>query len=375
MIGKQIITGTLFTLLILTWGEATWASFDVLSNETVHLEIKGYDGLNGITLFRGELAPGIKQNVATSYRGLALLLFAQGQVYPVIVGNQPFLLMISNPSAQPSFTGSEENAYLYARLNSAETGPARYKFPDLMIKAKELLDSTGSVNTVDGLQAMEERFHAFVRSHYQGLSHSDMIRRLIAQYFMMHEYVDYHVPGTPATGIRVRYEQAIMDGVQNWLDLLKTHIPPHEILNYCVSIYYDRSMVTFAWRIMENFRDAAYCPGKEKLNPVLPPSLSLTDGQGQQKKLQELTGKKMIAFVSDDCTVSKVKTVVKARNLQPGTTIIVVPLQPLSEKHLVLQRMVSGGNMMFVDDEKWRKTNVPEDVKLPRFSPMEEKTF
>ena len=47
-------------------------------------------------------------------------------------------------------------------------------------------------------------------------------------------------------------------------------------------------------------------------------------------------------------------------------------MQPLSEKHLALQRMVNGGNMLFVDNEKWRKGNVPERMKLPRFIQREE---
>lgn len=375
MIAKQMVTGTLSIVFILSWVGAANSSFEIQSKEAVHLEIKGYDGLTEITLFHGELAAGIRQHVETSYRGLGLLRFAQGDVYPVILGNQPFLLKISGPDTMPYFTGSDENEYFYALLEGEKTGNEQYEFADLMFKAKQLLDTTGSVRTFEELQAMKERFHTFVRTHYQDLYHSDMLKRLIAQYFMMHEYVDYHVPGAPVTDIRVRYRQAVMDGVRNWLDILKPNIPQHEVLNYCVSLYYDRSMVTLASKITENFRDVADCPGDESPIPVFPPNLALIDLNGNNKLFKEFSGKKTIAFVSDDCPVSKVETVVNARLLsqQRNTTLIAVSLQPLSENHLSMQKMVGGGTIMFVNDEKWRKENVPQQMKLPQFIQIEEK--
>lgn len=132
-------------------------------------------------------------------------------------------------------------------------------------------------------------------------------------------------------------------------------------------------MVSFALRIMENFRDVAYCPGDEKTTTALPSSLILTDADGDHKALKEVSGKKLVAFVSDDCPISQVVTVTMARRLaqQRDTTLIVAPLQPLSEKHFAMQRMVSGGNMLFVDDEKWRKENIPHRMKLPRFIQIE----
>lgn len=376
MIGKQVVTATLLILNLLGSVEVAWPSFDIQSDEAVHLEIKGYEGLNEINLFRGELAPGIMQNVATAYRGLCLLSFAQGQVYPVILGNQTFLVKISSPDTKPSFTGSDENEYFYTLLGGSETGQTQYEFPALMIKAKQLLDSTVSIRTVDELLAMKETFHTFVRSHYQGLYHSDMLRRLIAQYFMMHEYIDYHVPGAPAADIHVRYQNTVMDGVRNWLDIINPNIPQHEILNYCVSLYYDRSMATIASSIMDNFSDIAYCPGDEESPiPAFEATLTLTNAIGNKKILRELTGEKLIAFVSDKCPVSKLATVIKARSLarKPGTALIVVPLQPLSAKTLAMQRMVSGYNMMFVDDEKWRKEKISKQMKLPRFIQIEDK--
>lgn len=369
MIGRWFTFGALMYLCIFAGDASASASFVIQSQDYTHFVLKGYSGLTETTLFQGELATGVKQNIATTYKGLALLLFEHGQGYPIIIGNQPFLIKISNPDTVPSFTGSEENDHFYAHLRGAEAGSAHYEFALLMINAKQLLDSTGSISTVDELQTMKEKFHAFVRTDYQNLYHSDMLRRLIAQYFMMHEYVDYHIPGAPATDIQVRYQQAVMDGVRNWLDVLKPNIPLHEILNYIVSLYYDRSMVALAFKIIENFREVAHCPGKDKASFTFPPNLALTDTDGNQKTLLELGGKKTVSFVSDECPVSMVESVIEARRFaqQPNTTLIVVPLQPLSEYHLAISKMVNGGNMFFVDDEKWRKENVPYNIKLPWF--------
>lgn len=41
---------------------------------------------------------------------------------------------------------------------------------------------------------------------------------------MMHEYVGYHIEGAPATDIRVQYQKAVLDGVESWLDILKTDL-------------------------------------------------------------------------------------------------------------------------------------------------------
>ncbi|WP_143170863.1 hypothetical protein [Desulfopila aestuarii] len=352
------------------------ASFDIQSKEAVHLEIKGYDGLAETSLFHGKLAAETMQHIATSYTGLALLSFEHGQTYPVIIGTHSFVLTISTPNTPPSFSGSSENEYFFARLGGTKTEGSQCEFADLMIEAKQLLDSTGSIRTVAELQTMKDKFHTFVRSNCKSLYHSDMLRRLIAQYFMMHEYVDYHVPGTPATDIKMQYQNAVMDGVRNWLEILKPDIPQNEVLNYCVSLYYDRSMVTLASKIIENFRATAYCPGEERPTPVFPPDLTVIDAKGNKRILRQLSSNTTIAVVSDDCPVSKVDTVMQARRLaqQAGKTMVVAPLQPLSENHLSMQKMVSGGNMLFVDDEKWRKENMPQQMKLPRFIRVEGNT-
>jgi hypothetical protein len=52
-------------------------------------------------------------------------------------------------------------------------------------------------------------------------------------------------------------------------------------------------------------------------------------------------------------------------------TVIIAPLEKLSEKHLVMGRMVSSEEMFFISDEKWRKENLNRKIRLPLFQLIE----
>jgi hypothetical protein len=246
-----------------------------------------------------------------------------------------------------------------------------------MIRAKQLLESTHSVHSIDELAAKKTEIHDFVRTNYGDLKHSDMIRRLIAQYFMMHEYAEYHVAGRPATDIKKRYNEAVLSGVGSWLDILSPYLPKHAILNYCVSLYYDRSMVSLASLIMEKYRDYAFCAGEQQKPMVFPGESKVTDRSGREKgTLADFNGKKVIAFVSKDCPVSMVAAVSKARELsdqKETVPLLVAPVEKLSAPHLAMVKMVRGERMLFIDDEKWRESILPEKIRLPLFVEIDEK--
>ena len=368
---KSLFIGLLFVFSTLVVCKPAWTMLVIHSQTAVDIELIGYNGLAGSSLYNGSISAGGKHEINTPYRGLALLVFKEGQGYPVIIGDKPFTLKITDPTESPSFPGNGENASLYKVLSGGAPGQGQYDFALLMIQAKQLLDSNHSIHTIKELTARKKEFHEFVRKHYESLKHSDMVRRLVAQYFMMHEYVDYHTEGAPATDIRVKYQKAVLNGVESWLGILKAHIPEHEILNYCVSLYYNRSMVTLASLIIENFRDVAYCPGAENETFSFPEDLLVTDANGnRERQLLELKGSKIIAFISDNCPVSMVETIIKVRQLanrKKDEVVIVAPLQQLSSNHLAMDRMTSNGNMVFIDDEKWRKENLIKSIKLPLF--------
>ena len=347
-------------------------SLTIHSSTVLDIELKGFDGLAEQTLFTGSLSSG-KNTINIPYQGLALLIFSGGQSYPVIVDAKPFSLNIKDASVPPSFTDSGVNQYFYNLLSEIEheADPVANDFAHLMIQAKQLLESSSTIRTLNELLAKKKEFHMFVSENYENLKHSDMVRRLIAQYFMMHEYVDYHVEGLPAGDIRVKYQQAVLDGVDSWIEILKPFIPEHEVLNYCVSLYYGRSMVSLASLITDKFRSVAFCPGVEKETWSFPDNLTVTDAtKSTETHLCSFTGKKTVAFVSEDCPVSMVETVIKARQFAVQKTderLVVAPLQELSENHLIMDKMVSGGNMLFINDEKWRKENLLDKITLPLF--------
>ncbi len=371
MTGKWFVSGMMFVFLIVTSVETTLASFVIQSQDVISIELKGYNGLTDTTLFEGKLSGGVKNTIDTPYYGLALLLFEKGQSYPVIIGDKPFTLKIVNPAEPPSFEGSDENDFFYSLLASKDHVAEKSPFALLMIQAKQLLESSSSVRTINHLTEKKKEFHEFVSANYDGLKHSDMVRRLIAQYFMMHEYVDYYVEGAPATIIKIRYQEEIINGVENWIKVLKAHIPDHKVLNYCVSLYYNRSMVSLAHLIVSNFKDIAYCPGNIEKSVRLPENLSVADEDGNKKwVLKDLGNGAVISFVSEDCSVSMVETVVKARRLasqKKDVKLIVAPLQQLSDKHLAMRRMLTSENMFFVNDEEWRTKKMPKDIRLPLF--------
>jgi hypothetical protein len=367
-----LVCGFLFVVLLPAGGEAAPVSFVIHSRVPVSLEVKGYHGLIETILFHGSLRAGEQQKIDTSYQGLALLVFAGGQQYPLLTNETSCRVLISSPARPPSFAGCPENSALYRAISENIQVPEKYGTAKLMMTARHLLDSVTTVRTPADLRNKRQEFLDFVQDNYPQLQYSDMVRRLMARSFMMHEYVDYHVPGSPAAEIKKRFEQAVLGNVQAWLETLSPFLPGHEILNYCVSLYYNRSMVTMAGRIMDAFPDHAWCPGTEVAAlPDMPPDLPiLAPATNSTRKLADLSGQKTFALVSEKCPVSLAATVLKGRTMAKHTArdlLIILPLEPLSETILAMNRMIRNSTLLFVNNEQWRKDTLPRQVKLPCF--------
>ncbi len=367
------LSGLVLFFIVITC-DAARAGFVIQSKDSLEITLKGYSGLTEKILFKGKLPAGKKQSIDTQYHGLALLILATGQHYPLILGEHSFTLNIEDQNRLPSFHGSAENEYFYKLLSGTQVKENGFAFPLLMFKAKQLLEETYGIRTVSQLMAIKKRFHDFVGTNYLKLQYSDMLTRLIAQYFMMHEYVSYHVQGNSPVEVRRRHHDAVMNGVGNWLEILNPHIPQQEILNHCVLLYHKRSLVTLASEIIDNFQEVAFCDGIEEKSINFSPELIVREANGPKKALQELRGSKIMAFVSVNCPVSMVETIIRARRVsrEKETTVIVVPVQQLSSAHLAMEKMISNGNMLFIDDEKWRIKNIPNGLKLPRFVLIED---
>jgi len=375
MIWRWKFLPVLLPLLVFAGAQSAWGQLFIHPKTAVNIELKGYNGLAVSPLFRGDLFAGENHVIDTPYRGLALLVFSSGQQYPVIIGDETTNLTITTPALPPSFPGDDENAFFYRLLAGEAPDTRGENLALLMWQAKQLLESSSFIHTLEGLQNKKEAFQVFVSRNYSKLQHSDMLRRMIGRYFMMHEYVSYHRKGTPAGEIRIRYQQEVLAGIGSWLSTLQDHIPAKELLNSCAALSCDRDMVSLSARIIREFEEIAYCSGDEPGSFSFPDDLQLARSDGASAgKLGGFKGTKMVAFVSDECPVSMALTVIKARELtgsEKEQLLIVAPLERLSKKHLAMNRNVSGGNMMFIDDEKWRKKNLRENLRLPLFVRIE----
>ncbi len=348
------------------------AGLVIHSKIAIDFKLQGYDGLKSILIYSGTLPAGGIQDVETQYNGLARLIFPGGQTYPIIIGSKSSVATITGSDETPSFAVEDENQHFYKLLVDGDPVDNGYGFVGLMIQGKQLLESSSSIKTVNELQAKKAGFQEFMQHNYLDLSHSDLLRRLIGQYFMMHEYVSYHREGSPASDIQLRYRREVLSGVKTLLSLLQDHIPENELLNYCVGLYYDRGMVTMASFIVDNFNTIVYCGNDNRNLTVFPAHLKLVnaDGSTAGKLGFLLNEEKIVSYVSADCPVSMVRTVIKAREIAEtknegvNRLLIVVPLEKLSEKHRAMSRNVSGGTILYVDDESWVE-NSSQNIRLP----------
>jgi len=350
------------------WGQAELL---IQSKASIDFKLQGYYGLEESTIFSGVLSAGGSRRVETQYRGLAMLIFSGGQQYPLIIGSQPSVVTIINSSQIPSFAVEDENQLFYKFLSDDVQVDNVDSFVGVMIRGKQLLDSSGSIKTVKELHEKKGEFQEFLQHNYRDLSHSDLLRRLLGQYFMMHEYVSYHRENSPAGDIQIIYRQEVLSGVRTLLAIFQDHIPKNELLNYCVGLYYNRGMVTMASFIADHFESFAYCGDNKQTLRNVPANQTLINSDGSEiGKFGELQGEITVSFVSYDCPVSMVRTVIKAREIADANSqggkqlLIVVPLEQLSEKHRSMSRNVSGVAMLFVDDESWSESNL-QNIRLP----------
>lgn len=106
---------------------------------------------------------------------------------------------------------------------------------------------------------------------------------------------------------------------------------------------------------------------------TFPGDLQVTDAEGKDKlQLSDFRVNTVIHFVSTDCSVSQVTAIksVRQANQQKDLSVIIAPMEKLSDQHLAMSRMVRGGQMYFVNDEKWQAENLAENIRLPLAFPV-----
>ena len=259
------------------------AGLIIHAKNAIDFTLQGFDGLQTFQIHSGNLSAGASINLKTEYKGLAMLEFPAGQKYPLIISDKSSFVTIANYNEPPSFAAGDANEHFYQLLKSKKIDVQVDKdhgFTGVLIRGKKILDSSSSIKTVQELHAKKTEFQEFIQHNYRDISRSDLLGRIIGRYFMMHEYVSYHQPGSPAGDINERYQQEVLDGVRNILAVLKNVIPENQLLNYCVGLYYDRGMVTMAAFIADNFKEIAYCEGEKKQQEVFPSDLKLVNADG-----------------------------------------------------------------------------------------------
>ncbi len=96
---------TILLVLCLHWSvcDAAWAKVAIDSQSAAEIKLIGYNGLTELYLVNGRIFKNDKQELDTSYRGLALLTFSGGQSYPVIISDAPFAINIKPPTSPQPF--------------------------------------------------------------------------------------------------------------------------------------------------------------------------------------------------------------------------------------------------------------------------------
>lgn len=342
--------------ILLSFSPIAASALTLQAIREITVQVRAFDGLTTTNLYNGKIEPGKDVHITALYQGLALISFPGGQSYPLIIGPAKSSVIIDAANNIPNFSNSPENVVFYKSLQSDEPIPATYPFITLMLEAKRLLESSSSIKTMQELKAKRAAFYQFVAANYAVLRYSDMVARLVAQSFMMHENVSYQEKGGTPQDILVKYYAAVIACAKGWLDTLAPHMPRHQVMNHLVSLYYERSMVAMAARLLNAFEKDAICPKVENcaICGTLPEDTVVLSGRLTQR-IKDIDGRKDIIFVSESCPVSMTKAVVAAREADGNDlTIIVAPLEPLSEKHRAMNGLLSGKKLLFVDDEKWQ---------------------
>lgn len=347
------------------------AELSISSATQMKVELYGFSALKERLLYRGVISPGSQLDIPTDYEGLGLLKVTGGKEYSVILGKEPVTIIFTLPNSSPQFVNSPENGVFSAWQQTTVTeGTEKFPFTKLLIEAKTLLETSRQITTPGELTTQKNLIHDFISRNYLSLSKSDMIKQLVVQYFLMHEYISYHTVSSSTDTLQLNYREEILDGVKSWRRILGKHMAEDEIVSFCVSFFFKREMVTLAYLLMEDNRDVATCPGEAPFPLQFPDTLKLTFGEGIETELGKILTPKLVTIISTKCTFSMVESVMKARELvekRKGVAMIIATVEPLNREHLAMSQLVNGGLLLFVNDEKWRVEQFKNKPFLPYF--------
>ncbi len=416
MISNCIFILLLFTSTLFPYNTDEKA-IHIKSDAIVDIILEGYNGFSSFTIAELHIDSGSTATINTDYEGLVLLIYPQGQRYPLILSDDKLEINIHSPGVKPDFINSQENEFLYDYLSKyrkleyqlmllketmSEMESSDPFFPELekeqlrvqaereklkctlttneypmastLLAARLLNESTYNIKTSFELNERKEAYHQFVKENAGRLIHSDMLMELARQYFMMHEYVSFIPEGTKDIMYgKMEFNNAIISSAGNWIDLLQDMVAAEKVLDFCVGLYYDRSMVGQATGIIDAYREIAFCPGTGSIEFNIVEEvtdLSVVDSKGFNKMpMSALNLYKVLALVADTCNISKVETIALARLITEkkiAATVVVVPSGQLTENYKIMDRMYTG-TFYFAQDEGWYQQNIKSHGTIPLF--------
>jgi len=283
-------------------------------DKSIEFVLMGFNGFDSYIIKQAIIDSGSQVKFSADYQGLALLIFQEGQQYPVIISKtgeakndechaedkrsiqRKLIIHIHNPDMPPDIKYSPENKFLYEWLSAymlqertilslqekqykkdepdtlifqlkkeqrkiqdqkqnhieALSNP-EFQYAKTLLKARLLNESTYKIITIGELNAKKEAYHQFIDENYEILYHSDMLIELAKQYFMMHEYVSWVKEDISLA--KTHYQNAVVAGVGEWVKILQNRIPAEKVIEFCAELYYNRNMVTLATHIFDNFRN------------------------------------------------------------------------------------------------------------------------
>jgi hypothetical protein len=369
--------------------------------------VRGFDAFRAFDIAEVDLPAGRDTIITAHYCGLALIRYANGSVYPLIMEGADTEVRFGNDSPLPIFPEGSENQFLYAFLTthhelgsrtaylqnlmsgvadvpdtldgiSEEIGLLKlmldslaaslpdpeYPLASFFLRGRMLIESSYGIRTQEELENHKQEFLAYIGNGFTQLRHSDLIQETGRQYMMMNEYV--------LTGKNTVSETRIGD-VAAWVEMLDGLVPAREVIDFFTGVFYERSMVSQASAIVHAFRGDIF-PAAFPGFPFQPcdtvPGLLLTNEEAvRTENLADWDVPKVLSFVSAGNMASLSETVMLVRNIGDAgmfLPVVAVPLEGFSVAHTGMHRLCRGF-LFYAMDEEWRKQYLHSGMQLPCF--------
>jgi hypothetical protein len=379
----------------------------IASDADAAFTLTGFDAFSTFDIARVDLSGGRDTIINNPYRGLALMRYGNGSVYPLIMEDTETKIIFPNDSPLPVFPDGGENLFLYgfltsfrelsaraghlqyllagaegdedslshfreelglvnSRLDSLKAGLPEPDYPlaSLFLRGRMLIESSYSIRTHEELQSHKGEFLTYIREGFPQLRYSDLIQETGRQYMMMNEYV--------LSGKDVVNQTRIND-VADWTGALAVWVEPAAVVDFFVGAFYGRSMVTQASAIAGSFAGIVISDGCVPVPFEICDTIGgliLTDYEGlRTENMDDWDVDKVLSLVSEDDMVSLAETVSLVRDITTEglfLPLVVVPAEPLSLRHLGM-RSLCQGFLFFATDESRQQIFPGSPPGLPCF--------